>query len=50
MTKGTSDGSFFMLCRAVREAMSLCEVMRPLGELCLKRVLPMPLSCGAWLR
>ena len=47
MTKGTSDGSFFMLCRAVREVMSLCAVMRPLGELCLIRVLPMPLSCGA---
>ena len=47
MTKGTSDGSFFMLCRAMREVMSLCEVMRPSGELCLKRVLPMPLSCGA---
>lgn len=47
MTKGTSTGSFFMLCRAMREVMSLCEVMHPLGELCLKRVLPMPLSCGA---
>ena len=50
MTKGTNDGSFFMLCRAMREVMSRCEVVRPLGELCLKRVLPMPLSCGAWLR
>ena len=50
MTKGTSDGSFFMLCRAMREVMSRCEVVRPLGELYLKRVLPMPLSCGAWLR
>ena len=50
MTKGTSDGSFFMLCRAMREVMSRCEVVRPLGELYLRRVLPMPLSCGAWLR
>lgn len=32
MTKGTSDGSFFMLCRAVREVMSLCEVVRLFGR------------------
>ena len=47
MTKGTNVGSFFYVVSRLREVMSLCEVMRPLGELCLKRVLPMPLSCGA---
>ena len=47
MTKGTNVGSFCYVVSRLREVMSLCEVVRPLGEWCLKRVLPMPLSCGA---
>jgi hypothetical protein len=32
MTKGTITGSFFMLCRAMREVMSLCEVVHLFGR------------------